>query len=197
MSPFLLPRSHRSRRAFTMVELMVAVPITFLFLLLITAVLATSGVILKNITEETRFREGASVAMGRIEQQMRQSSLIELATSYTVAKSATTYNGSCVYITNPSNPTGPNLAFYYYKAPAWDYGRLYLDTDTSTAPDPDDDEVIATRITSFEVRRNPTGTGSEYRLALRGDVKGTKFLGIGNAEGNRVILATTVRPRRK
>ncbi|MCC6548208.1 hypothetical protein IT570_13665 [Candidatus Sumerlaeota bacterium] len=194
----LLPSLHdRKRRGTTLTEVMISVPIAALFGILTVTVLAVSGVLFKNIADETRFRQKAGLVITSLERDLRSSETATIATDYLTAPSATTFNGNCIYITNMTNPVATqNVAYYYYKATGRNWGSIYKDTDTSTAPDPDQDQEIARSMTAFEVRRNPVSTGAEYRIALRGDMTQQRIMGNYSGAGNKMILSTTIRPRR-
>ena len=187
----------RNRRATTLTEVMISVPIAAAFGILTVTVLAVSGFIFKDITDESQFRKDAGWVMINLERDLRSSESAMIAADYTATPTATTYNGNCIYIVNLTNPTGEqNRAYYFYQDNAWQRGRIYRDLDTSTPPDPDDDEELTRNATAFEVRRNPTGAGAEYRIAIRGDAKTQRIMGSTSAQGNRLIISTTIRPRR-
>ncbi|MEO8377454.1 MAG: hypothetical protein ABI579_07260 [Candidatus Sumerlaeota bacterium] len=186
-----------NRRGATLTEVLMAVPIAALFGILTVTVLAVSAVLFKNITDESLFRTKANRVMTSVEKDLRCSESASIATNYLTAASPATYNGNCVYIVNKTNPVGSqNVAYYYYKGTGWTWGSIFKDSDTSTPPDPDSDQEMARSVTGFEIRRNPTGAGAEYRVAIRGAAHQQRIMGNTSSVGNILLVSSTVRPRR-
>lgn len=190
-------RARNRRRAMTMVELMVSVPISFIFAVLTITVLTTAGIIFANITAETRFRELGARTLERIASQVRTAPTVNIATDYLTAPTAGTTFGSCIYITDLRDGANPIRVAYYLDTVAGDFNtRLMFDPDTTSAPNPANDRVITNRILNFEARRIASGSG-EIRIGLTGDIRGTKFAGSTTGEGTRLNLQTTVIPRQR
>lgn len=184
-------------RGFTLIEMMVGLFVGGLVSFMVVQTLVATSKIYGRISAETRVRSEIAGDFRLIETAMRGATGadgIVVRPSYS-QPTQTTATGTCVYVRNAGFAAqrgfpSSNFSFYYYNATpnVPENGGVYVDTDTSSSPNPATDRVLFRGVEAFEVR---TGLNQAYRLAVRAQVRGNVRQRAASA-GNKIYLSTGV-----
>lgn len=136
-------------------------------------------------------REKGSRIIRAIRDDMQKATAVRIYPSYTSITGAGGTYGSCIVLDLPDS--AKSVAYYRSAADLnTNSGRIFYDSNTTSAPTPGTDKLLLSSVMDFEFRRNPNGS---VRVGFQIATLGYPRRQYGSIEADRVRYSTSILPR--